>query len=80
LWVNWLKRQKLFDFDQVEIVQATDKEVQTFAVQVANDTDTFRQRRYGKVPCVISPECRLSEATLRILKKHFRLQRANHDG
>ena len=74
------QRQSLFDFDEVKVVQAADKEVQTFAVQVGNDTDTFRRQRYRKVPCVISPECRLSEATLRILKKHFRLEQANRDG
>jgi hypothetical protein len=29
----------LFDFDRVEIQQATDEEVERFAVQVGNDTD-----------------------------------------
>ena len=67
LKVNWLRQRTLFDFDWIEIIQATDEDVERFAVQVGNDTDPFRQPRYQEMQCVISPECRLSENTLRIL-------------
>jgi hypothetical protein len=71
LRVNWLARRALFDFDEVEIVQATDEDVERFAVQVGNDTDDFRRSRYKEMSCTIVPDCRLSENTLRILKSTF---------
>jgi hypothetical protein len=61
----------LFDFDQVEIIQASDEEVERFAVQVGNDTDLVREPRYREMICKIGPECRLSENTIRILEKMF---------
>src|SRR5688572_15242710 len=39
LQFNWLCRRKLFDFSQIEIIRASDEEVERFAVQVGNDTD-----------------------------------------
>jgi RNase P subunit RPR2 len=71
LRVNWLTHRKLFDFDEVEIVQATDEDVERFAVQVGNDTDPKRKPRYQKMRCVVSSECRLSENTRRILARMF---------
>jgi hypothetical protein len=69
--VSYLKRDAPFDFDRVEIVRAGDYEVERFCVQVANDADPFRKRRYGKMRCVVAPGCRLSENTLRILRSMF---------
>lgn len=69
LYGNWLGRRELFDFDTVEIVQATDEEVERFAVQVGNDTDSFRKPRYEEMHCII--KCELSENTLRILESIF---------
>ena len=71
LRVNWLSRRALFDFDEVEIIQATDEEVERFAVQVGNDTDPLRRSRYKWMRCVVRPPCRLSENTLRILGSIF---------
>jgi RNase P subunit RPR2 len=71
LRVNWLAQRKLFDFDEVEIVQATDEDVERFAVQVGNDTDPVRKPRYQEMRCVVSSECRLSENTRRILARMF---------
>lgn len=71
LRVNWLQRRDLFDFGRVEIVQATDEDVERFAVQVGNDTDEWRKPRYEQMPCVVSAQCRLSENTLRILERMF---------
>ncbi len=71
LRVNWLIHHKLFDFDKVEIVQATDEEVERFAVQVGNDTDKTRKPRYQQMDCVVSTACELSENTLRILQRMF---------
>lgn len=71
LRVNWLARHVLFDFDRVEIIQASDQDVERFAVQVGNDTDTVRKLRYLRMTCMIGPECQLSENTLRILGRMF---------
>jgi len=72
LQVNWLLRRSLFDFDQVEVIRATDEDVERFTVQVRNDTDAWRRRRYKKMPCVVAPGCKLSENTLRILMTQFK--------
>ncbi len=71
LRVNWLRQRALFDFDAVEIVQATDEEVERFAVQVGNDTDLIRTPKYRQMPCTVSTECGLSENTMRILQRTF---------
>ena len=68
---NWLKRDALFDFDRVEIIKASDYDVERFCIQVGNDTDNFRNRRYEKMMYAVSPQCRLLENTMRILKGTF---------
>lgn len=69
--VNWLLRRELFDFDWVEIVRATDEEVERFAVQVGNDPNELRRSRYEAMRCTIGLECALSENTMRILEHTF---------
>jgi hypothetical protein len=71
LRVNWLHRRDLFDFHRVEIIQATDEDVERFAVQVGNDTDPIREVHYRKMSCTISSKCELSQNTMRILKQMF---------
>jgi hypothetical protein len=71
LQVNWLIHRTLFDFDRIKIIQATDEDVERFAVQVGNDTDPFRRLRYQQMSCVVGSECRLSENTIRILERMF---------
>jgi hypothetical protein len=71
LRINWLVHRELFDFDRVEIVQATDEDIERFAVQVGNDTDELRQPRYATMVCTISPDCKLSEGAVRILEQVF---------
>lgn len=72
LKINWQKRRSLFDFDQIEIIQATDEDVERFAVQVGNDTDEVQKSRYESMTCEISADCQLSENSMRILKRVFR--------
>lgn len=71
LRVNWFQRRSLFDFNRIEIVQATDEDVERFAVQIGNDTDPARKPRYRQMTCTIGPACRLSENTVRILETMF---------
>lgn len=71
LRVDWLKYRKIFDFDEVEIVQASDEDVEYFAMQVGNDTDVTRQRKYKQMICRVSSNCDLSENTTLILQRIF---------
>ena len=71
LWINWLKRKTLFEFDRVEIIEATDEEVELFAIQVGNDTDETRKQRYKDMDCIVRLKCNLSENTMRILQRTF---------
>ncbi|MCP4287106.1 MAG: hypothetical protein GY792_22115, partial [Gammaproteobacteria bacterium] len=72
LSLNWLARRELFDFNAVEITNATDEDVERFAVQVGKDAGAVRQARYGQMVCHINgTQSRLSENTLRILQRTF---------
>lgn len=71
LRVNWLQRRTMFDFSEVHLVNATDEEVERFAVQVGNDTDPLRQPRYRYMRCLIAPTCVLSANSRRILARTF---------
>ncbi len=71
LYINWSAHREQFDFDEVEIIRATDEDVERFAVQAGNETDPVRQSSYKQVECVVSPESRLSANTMRILQKTF---------
>lgn len=71
LRINWLAHRAPFDFDAVEIIHASDEDVERFAVQVGNDTDPLRKARYPQMRCLVAPKSGLSENTIRILKKTF---------
>ncbi|MCS7254561.1 MAG: hypothetical protein RMK18_11645 [Armatimonadota bacterium] len=51
LRVNWLRRGSLFDFESVEIVRATDHDVERFCIQVRNEEDIYRRGRYRNMAC-----------------------------
>lgn len=67
--INWLSYRKLFDFDKVEIIQASDEYVERFAVQVGNDVD--KRQSYGQIHCLVSSQCKLSDNTMKILQHTF---------
>ncbi|MBE7469209.1 MAG: hypothetical protein HS114_08745 [Anaerolineales bacterium] len=69
--VNWLLHRSLFDFEAVEIVQASDEDIERFAVQVGNDTDPLRKPDYELMTCRIGLTCHLSENSLRVLRSIF---------
>lgn len=71
LRVNWLARRQLFDFDRVEIVKAGDEAIERFAVQVGNDTDPRRKRRYPGMEWIILPGNEVAESTMKILERTF---------
>ncbi|MCP4369713.1 MAG: hypothetical protein GY797_16610 [Deltaproteobacteria bacterium] len=72
LQINWLTHRGLVDFDEVRIIQATDEDVERFAVQLGNNTDHSQRVDYKDINCEIMSSCRLSRNTLRILQKTFR--------
>ncbi len=71
LWVNWLRYRQLFDFDEVELVDASEEDVERFDTQVRNDPDNVRRNEYKNMLCTIGPKCPLSENTLRSLRHTF---------
>lgn len=71
--VNWLLHRRPFDFNRVQIVQATDEDIERFAVQIGNDTDDLRQARYKTIPCFVSAEYALSENSRRVLEQVFEI-------
>lgn len=71
LVVNWLIQRRLFDFDEVHILQASDEQTERFAVQVGNDLDPARQAGYKRMRCRISSNGKLSANTVRVLQRMF---------
>jgi len=71
LRVNWLVRKQLFDFDRVEIMQASDEEVQRFLGLLRSDHQL--QARCKQLLCRVGEECSLSENTRRLLMNAFDL-------
>lgn len=71
LWVSWLRRRVLFDYDWIEIADVRDEEVERFAMTAGNDTDAFRRGRLRDITCYVSPEAGVSENSLRILRSMF---------
>ncbi len=71
LRVNWFSHKELFYFDAVEVIHATDEEVERFAVAVGNDTNPTRKSQYKTMSCTISTECVLSQNSIRVLQHTF---------
>ena len=69
LRVNWFVRHELFDFTEVEIKQTNDEQIERLAVQVGNDTDSLRRKRYRSMRCVVHTP--ISDNTLRVLERTF---------
>lgn len=71
LRVNWLNRPNLFDFDWIEIVDATDADVARFTQQISQDDDSWRAIRYPQMVCVVDPQAGLSAGTMAQLRDMF---------
>ncbi|MCP4372101.1 MAG: hypothetical protein GY797_28875 [Deltaproteobacteria bacterium] len=72
LCINWFKFRRPFDFDSVVIKQASDEDVERFAIQIGNDTDIIRRSQYSQIDCLVSSDCNLSLNTMRILQYLFK--------
>lgn len=71
LYVNWLRLRTPFDFNEIEIIDADDEDVERFVVQIGNDTDVVRETWYAETLCTVSSRCNLSENTRKILERTF---------
>jgi hypothetical protein len=71
VYVNWLMRRTLFDFEAVVIARTSDEEVERFAVQVGNDMEETRRHRYARMRCVVSTQSGVSQNSIRILQRMF---------
>lgn len=71
LYVNCLLLNNLPDFDRLDIIKATDEDVERFAVSVGNDTDEVRRPYYKQMACIVTPNCGISKNSIRILKHTF---------
>lgn len=69
--VHALGRNGLFDFDGVEVVQASDYQVERFCMMVGNDTDPERSARYREMLCQVWHHATLSENSLNVLRSIF---------
>ncbi len=71
LRVSWFTRRTDFDFSAVEIVNATDEEIERFAIQIGNETDGSRQARYKTMLCLVSAQAKVSPNSLKVLQHFF---------
>ncbi|MCS7278985.1 MAG: hypothetical protein NZ530_02875 [Thermodesulfobacteriaceae bacterium] len=71
-YVNYFKFWHPFDFNSVEIIKASDEEVERFCIQVGNDGDLYRKRRYKSISCVVNRTCNLQAETLNMLRSLFK--------
>lgn len=72
LKINWFKHKKLFDFNWVEIFQASDEDIERFCIQIGNDGDRIRRKNYKRMFCFIREGCNLKLETINMLKNTFR--------
>jgi len=72
LRVNWLAKKLPFDFGRVELVEATDTEVEEFIRQIRYQADLRIQRRLPKMTCTVNAECHFQrENTMTLLRQTF---------
>ena len=71
LAVSWFHGRPAADYDRVTILDASDRDVEGFAIQAANEPDRRRRRRHRRAPVQIAPGCALGENTRRVLRATF---------
>ena len=71
-YVYWSTQQQLPDFDQIEIRDASDQDVEAFVIAVRNESDQSCYRRCIGASCRVSQNVSLSENSLRMLHQTFR--------
>lgn len=68
--VNWIKQDGLCDFDEVEIREVSEQDVNRFCLAIGNDTDRHRRKHYKRVTCRIYTDS-LNANTKQLLARAF---------
>lgn len=69
LYVNWFAVERAFDFDSVEITDATDTDIERFIIRLGNDTPG--RARFKHITCTLVHTNPLRPETLNLLKDTF---------
>ena len=70
--VNWIKRKQRMDFDAVEVGVCPADTITDFCIEIGNDTDTYRTRRYQNTVCYVQKGLSLSPETTNLLNRQFK--------
>jgi hypothetical protein len=74
LIVNWFKRKEPFDYDEIWIKAAENFEVEELVMKLRNDMDNERRKRLPDTSVYISPNLKLSQAKMNLLKDNFQVK------
>ena len=69
--INWLIHRKPFDLEAVELVIASDEEVEAFTNQMRFESDDQIATRLLSLRCSVNSICVFKEGTMRLLKLTF---------
>jgi|GEM_PF-4618248 len=72
LYINWVWHKDPFDFDEVQLKDNNEIEIEEFMVKLRNDTDDQRRRRIRSLPVKIYPNLVLTKAQSNALKDTFK--------
>ena len=73
LRINWLRYQKPFDFNVLEIGSCTEDDIANFCIHIGNDTDVYRSTRYSSVDVKVKKGIYLHSQSEAQLSRFFRL-------
>ena len=73
LYVNGLTHPAgvRFDFDRIEIGPCSNDTIREMCMEMGNDTDSFRVKRYPEVSCNIRRGATIGKEVLNLLSNHF---------
>ena len=74
VYVNWLNIKKPIDFDEIEIRNAENIDLEELVMILRNDMNTKRTKGLSNKPVHISPYYKLSPAKRNLLNDNFNLQ------
>jgi len=70
--ISWLWYKEPFDFDEVQLKNNNEFEIEEFIMKMRNDTDSKRRKKFHSIPVFIYPDLTLTTAQLNALKDTFK--------
>ena len=70
--VNYFVYKDMFDFNEVEIIKASEKAIEQFCYLIHQDDDPFRKGGYKKMTCMVHKSANVSGNSMAILKNLFK--------